>query len=298
MCAGLVGSNIDPMTEKPDAPNIEERLVFTHSTDNLPLAGVSIGRQGGQATALVWIHGGASNFYQRSYVRIGRDLAKRGFLFVSANTRGHDAYALMERGEETIPAGTCFERFDEAPRDIEAWVNLATSMGAERIVLLGHSQGASKVVLYQAERNDPRIVGLVAASPPTFGRPQPERIALAVQMVSDGRGAELLPHLEGSPVWNLVSAQTLFTREDILRHAFESETRQADITRVRCPVLLLHGEAEEFEPAWLKRVKANGESATLQVEMIEGADHNYSGVESRVAARIAEWVQSLAQVDR
>ena len=61
-------------------------------------------------------------------------------------------------------------------------------------LLIGHSLGALKVAHYQALRQDPRVVGLVAASAALpAARPNPDLVALSERMVAEGRGQDLLP---------------------------------------------------------------------------------------------------------
>lgn len=71
--------------------------------------------------------------------------------------------------------GSAWERLEEAPRDLAAWVDLAAPLGAGGVVLAGHSSGAQRVVLYQAERQDTRVVGLALASPDLRGVLPPRR---------------------------------------------------------------------------------------------------------------------------
>jgi alpha-beta hydrolase superfamily lysophospholipase len=274
-----------------------DKLVFTKSRDGLPLEGAVIAPEGSQGAdlAVVWIHGGASKFYERHYVTIGRELAIRGYPFLTGNTRGHDAFTLLWRGDEVIPAGGSFERFDEAPRDIAAWVDFAMTLGVRGVVLAGHSLGASKVVYYQAQQEDPRVQGLVAASPAVGWQSHPERVALAERMVDEGHGEDLLPHLEGSPRWNIVSAQMVLTREQIIRHAFDSDSRAPFIGDVKCPLLVLYGADEDVDEEWLETLRRNARSTTrVDIQMVDGAQHEYAGREHRVAQIMDAWMEILA----
>lgn len=271
-----------------------ETLVFTESTDGVPLEGALIAPEDGMSRdlAIVWIHGGASKFYERHYVHIGRELASRGYAFLTGNTRGHDAFTLLWRGGEAVPAGGSFERFDEAPRDITAWVNFAMTLGVRGVVLAGHSIGASKVAYYQGGQRDSRVKGLVAASPIVGWQAHPERVALAEQMVADGLGEDLLPHLEGTPRWNIVSAQMVLTRDQIIRHAFDSESEEPSIARVLCPILVLYGAGEEVGSDWLEKLRENSRSTShIDFQIVEGAQHEYAGQERDVAELITGWME-------
>ncbi len=269
-----------------------ERLVFTETSDALPLEGLVIApAQSSSNLAIVWIHGGAAKFYDRQYVEIGRGLASRDYTFVAGNTRGHDGFTLLWRSDGIMLGGGAFERFDEAPRDIAAWVDLAMEFGVRGVVLVGHSLGASKVVHYQAAQQDTRVLGLIAASPVPGWPSNPQRALLAEQMVRKGRGEELLPHLEGTPPWNIVSAQTVHSREEVIRHTFDSDARSPDIAQVRCPLLILYGEEEMVDPAWLETLRANAQSAaSVDTEVVERTGHEYAGQEGQVTAVIADWI--------
>src|SRR5579872_7175313 len=101
------------ISDRPMQEAYKESLVFTESGDGLPLEGAVIApaAPGGADLAIVWIHGGASKFYERHYVAVGRELAARGYTFVTGNNRGHDAFTLLLRGDEVVLGGASFERF-------------------------------------------------------------------------------------------------------------------------------------------------------------------------------------------
>jgi pimeloyl-ACP methyl ester carboxylesterase len=273
-----------------------EKLVFTESEDGLPLEGAVIAPANSEPAniAVVWIHGGASNFYQRHYISIGRELAGRGFPFIPGNTRGHDGFALLWRGDEVVAGGGSFERFDESPHDVAPWIDVAMGLGARGVVLAGHSLGASKAVYYQAVQQDARVLGLIAASPVVQWPSNPERVALAEQMVQEGRGEELLPRAEGTPKWNIVSAQMVATRDQVIRHVFDSDVKEPDVAQILCPLLVLYGaDEEDFDADWLETIRTNARSASrVDIQMIDGAGHEFSGQEGRVARLIQSWIES------
>ena len=69
-----------------------EELVYTASEDGLSLEGAVIAPAEGESRpiAVVWVHGLTGKFYGRTTVNIGRELAGRGYVFVTGNNRGHD----------------------------------------------------------------------------------------------------------------------------------------------------------------------------------------------------------------
>ena len=193
-----------------------EELVYTESEDGLPLEGAVITPVGGptRPLAVVWVLWLTGKFYGRTTMGIGRELAGRGYLFFTGNNRGHDFGTVYRTptGEPLILGGA-WERFDEAPRDIAAWVSFAVERGGRDVALLGHSLGALKVAYYQAERQDERVAALIAASPPTrAGRLRPDLVEQAERMVAEGRGQDLLPWGISPAGGGTVSAQTYLNR--------------------------------------------------------------------------------------
>src|SRR5437588_7977236 len=153
-----------------------EQLVYADTEDGINQCGVFIRPTEGSEARLpiIWIHGAWMHFYFPTYVRIGHELARRGFAFLSANTRGHDLGSLMFRSDmqgdaaEFVgarPGGYLWEVFDEQRADIRAWIDVCAQHGYERVVLAGHSLGAARVVRYQAREQDPRVQAMIAISP-------------------------------------------------------------------------------------------------------------------------------------
>jgi pimeloyl-ACP methyl ester carboxylesterase len=196
-----------------------EEQVYTRSEeDGVLLAGV-VTRPAEEATkdvAFLFIHGYPISATLPFTSNIGRGLAGHGYTFVAANTRGHDVGTwLFRRDDQPMLGGAWWELFDESQRDVGGWVSFAEQQGFRGVVLVGHSFGALKVVYYQAERQDLRVLGVVAAAPVmrphAWGaarRPTPERTRLAERLVSEGRGLDLLPWDPYEEPHGTASAQT------------------------------------------------------------------------------------------
>jgi pimeloyl-ACP methyl ester carboxylesterase len=160
-------------------------------------------------------------------------------------------------------------------------MKLLADRGASRFILVGQSLGTNRILYHQAERQDPRVRGLVLMAGPgnllewhirIFGR----RKALAVvaeaqQRIRDGRGTELM-QVDLGPVGtalysaaHLVSLRGPGTRSDPYRN----------IARVSVPILILHGTADRLvDPDVPERLKAAAVAARdVQLHMISGADH-------------------------
>jgi pimeloyl-ACP methyl ester carboxylesterase len=295
-------------------PASTEEIVYTTSEDGFLLEGLRI-RPGGETAndrppaAVVWIHGNAGRFYDYPYVSVGRALAGAGYAVISANTRGHDISAFVWRaagGRPTpwespqgmpVGAGSGWDALEEASRDLAAWVDLAGSESATgRVVLVGHSSGAQRVVLYQAERQDRRVTGLVLASADLTGFMPPGQLAEAQRMVAEGRGMEVLPAQPFAP-WYRQSALSVAGRHAVLSHMLESaDDAPATLARVTCPILALYGTKEPGgAQGMLQTIRARATAAAgVETRLIEGADHIYSGQEEELARTIGGWIGERA----
>jgi hypothetical protein len=106
-----------------------EELVWIESEDELELAGAVI-RPVGRAPrpgAVIWVHGATSRFYGPAHVRIGRELAKIGYVFVTGNNRGHHLGAnLLRRGGPQLGG-------DQLLGGSASWIRACRSSGSLRM---------------------------------------------------------------------------------------------------------------------------------------------------------------------
>jgi pimeloyl-ACP methyl ester carboxylesterase len=277
------------------APSHTEELVFVATEDGLLLEGIAIhpADASPSGAAIVWIHGNAASFSAPAYVRVGRALAALGHQVLIGNTRGHDIACMLWRVDKSLPSGggAGWERLEEAPRDLAAWVEMASALGAERVVLVGHSTGAQRVVLYQAERQDARVAGLVLASPALRGFLPPGELEEARRMVTEGHGFEVTPAQPWAP-WYRQSAETVAGKAALLSHMLDPDGNQpAIIAGIHSPILAFCGTLEPQSEGVLEAIAQQASSAAfVDREILADADHFYTGRETEAAALIARWV--------
>lgn len=284
-----------------------EQLVWVESEDGYVLEGAVIRPSGRvrQGRPIVWIHGLTGKFYAPTIVTIGRALAARGHVFVTGNNRGRDFGAILRTralpaqlptGQRLI-AGGAWELFEESPRDVAAWVGFAAGIGNGEVILLGHSLGSLKVPYYQAQRRDPRVKAIIAASPPLRAwRSSDAMREQAQKMEAEGRGRDLLAWDFMEAGAGTLSAQTVLGWDRANIDIYGERTPDPVIAKIDLPILAFYGteEASIGSAADLETVKRNAKSAPrVDTTMIAGSDHNYNGREREVAAVIADWVESL-----
>jgi dienelactone hydrolase len=293
--------------EKDTNAKFTDEIVYAQSEDGVPNAGVlfAASKNSAKPTAIIWIHGWGVNFYQPSYVKVGRALAQLGYTCVSVNTRMHDVgFNIGDRDGKRIRGGGYWGVASEEGRDIAAWIDFASRRGFERVVLVGHSAGWSEVRRYQAEKQDQRVVGLVSASGGFWAsteKPDAELLAQANRLVADGHGDELL-RLPNRRFASYVSAATYidnWTTPPELKDFFGRETANPAVTRIRCPMLAFFGTHDDVgtqkDLDLLRSTIKRQPSGPSHVDtmLIQNADHMYTGQESQVAQRIAEWSNGL-----
>lgn len=276
-----------------------EELVSTQTVDGLLLDGAVIRPAGADVKplAVVWIHGFTGKFYEPFIAHIGRELAGYGYTLVTGHNRGHHCGATMDRVDgQPMLAGGWWERLDQSPHDVAAWIDLAAGLGMRRVALLGHSLGAMKVPYYQAQRQDPRVAGVIVASPPLrAGRLSPQTIGRAEALVAQGRGEDLLPwgSLGG---FSTTSAETFLSWARILPAIYGPGTAEPAIAQIDCPIFALYGTEEEMvgTAADLETIRNAARSAVrVETRMFDGADHLYNGHETEVAAALSRWLDTL-----
>jgi len=223
-------------------------------------------------------------------------LAGRGYHGFVINTRGHDWIA--RAGNLTKFGGSAYENLEDCLFDFDGALDYLKQREYRRFVLLGHSLGAIKSIIYQGTRQRGDVVGIVSCSAPKqfyserIGR-QPvfrETIEKAETMVADGRGEELLSIAVGATP-GIFSARTHVDkygkddRNDCRPYA----------KRLGCPLLAIVGGAEPkfFHEYAQELVAAAGANSTYK--LVDGGNHFYNRHTAETVEIIYQW---LAQFDR
>lgn len=240
--------------------------------------------------AIVWIHGNTGVFHEHAYVLVARELAARGHAVVLGNTRGHGITNSIWNvaDDREVAGGSAWELLEEAPNDVAAWVDEAAQLGGGGVVVLGHSQGAAKVVLYAAERPDERVRGVVLASPDLHGH-WSEVVAEAERLAAAGRGDELLPPLMDAP-WYRLTAANVVSRVRVVGRVYAPD---GPISSVTAPLLAFFGGRDIGGEAELEAIRANAtRAATVETARLIAGDHVYTDAEVEAAELIAHWIET------
>jgi pimeloyl-ACP methyl ester carboxylesterase len=298
--------------ERMPAGRFPEQLVYVRADDDVVDGGVMFmpPKQSAESTAIIWIHGWGVNFYHPAYVKIGRALAERGYTCINANTRMHDiGFNIGETETMRVRGGGYWGVPSEQVRDLAAWIDFAADRGFKQVVLVGHSAGWAAVRLYQSEKKDKRVVGLVLASGgvrPGDVKPDSEMLEQATHLVVEGHGDDLL-RIPNRRFPSFISAATYLDEAGTPQEQndfFGIHTPNPAVTRIRCPILAFFGtNGDVGTEADLKLLQSSihrqrSGPSRVDIAMIKRADHMYTGEEAQVAQIISQWADSLSSVQQ
>jgi pimeloyl-ACP methyl ester carboxylesterase len=242
--------------------------------------------------ALVFVHGVAMNFYLPPLFLFGQELAARGYHCFVINTRGHDW--ICRAGNLTRFGGSAYENLEDCLADLDGALAFLTARGYRRFVLVGHSLGAIKSIIYQGTRRRSDMAGIVSCSAPKqfyserIAR-QPkfrELIEQAESMVSDGRGDDLMSVAVGATP-GIFSARTHLDkygkddRNDCRPYA----------KSLGCPLLAIVGGAEpKLFHEYAQEIVANA-GANATYEQVDGGNHFYNRHIAQIIEVIDRWLR-------
>ena len=284
---------------------VTEALVQARAEDGILNSGAMFSPANGSAKpiAVIWVHGNGVNFYSPTYLTIARELAMRGLTTITVNTRMHDLGNVAGyHGEMRIRGGSYWGVTSEQVRDLAGWIDFAKQRGFARVVLVGHSAGATAVQLYGAQRQDDRVAGIVLAS----GRFRPGtapgdsvRLKEAARLVAEGHGEEAVPTASRPTVTSAATLLDLANMGVMLTDFYGVEAANPPVTHIRCPILAWFGTkgdvgtAADLELLTSTLKRHSGGPSQVTTALIQNADHMYGGEEAQVAQTLVKWVDDV-----
>ena len=290
---------------------IKCELVQTTTPDGLHHHGLLFRPPDGGATWVIHVHGSCSNFYQESFINpLAEALTDVGVSLLAVNTRGHDAEAYVVGRSvgpqrESWQIGSRRDIFAECVHDLNGWMGFARDHGATRIILSGHSAGATKIAHHAATAEDDDLAGLIVLSP---GDPlaryrrradEPsldEHLATARQLAADDPAAmrpgrflsaaaflSMFDHLDQTGIF-------AFSDPDVMG--------RSNWPQIAAPSLVVFGGDDA---GYVTPIAQNIElleklrrpAAPLKIETVKKAGHYFAGSEDRLAKCVAAWVHEL-----
>lgn len=292
-------------------------LIQTWTEDGLGLPGFHLESEE-KDLCVLFVHGMASSFLSSPLGNnLGYPLQKEGIGFVYSHNRGFSYINdILTRDVDELGAtktkiiGAAYEDFSDCVLDIDAWVDKVLELGYKRIIILGHSLGATKCVYYLGKKKREEVVGFVMASSAdviglvTKAGYQPdyeELLREAKDLVSSGRGDQLL----SGKIWGayIVSAKTFLKQfvegcaADVLPIQKKSEHFDV-LEKIELPILCLSGGNDDTIIWSLEEDQKIIESRALAAKsfdrfIVPGADHLYTRKSQEVFKTIMNWVNKI-----
>jgi len=273
--------------------NVQTQLCTFKTSDNERLHGLLFTPADIPADlALVFVHGVAMNFYLPPLSVFGQELAARGFHSFVINTRGHD---WISRGGNLAKfGGSAYENLEDCLPDLDGALDYLKQQRYRRIVLIGHSLGAIKSIIYQGTRQRADVVGIVSCSAPRQFYSERvarqagfrELIEKAETLVEEGKSEELIPVGVGSTpgIFTARSHVNKYGRDD------RNDCRPY-AKRLGCPILAVVGSAEpNFFYEYAQEIVA-GAGPNGTCKLVDGANHFYNRHTPQMIEIIHKWLR-------
>lgn len=222
----------------------------------------------GNLPHVILLHGFKGFMDWGFFPAIARRIAERGFAVVRYNASGSGVGDDLESFTEAEAfARNTLSREIEDLENVRAWIRAGNIPGVDpgRASLVGHSRGGGLALIHAAEHGDCRCL-VTWAAVATFDR--------------FDEGAKALWRARGSlPILNARTGQELrldvSALDDLEEHQARFDVRAA-CRRLRTPVLIVHGTADESVPFPESRALSGAiDPRVLRVLEVPGAGHTF-----------------------
>lgn len=280
-------------------------VVRFNAMDGIRLTGLLSRGRGRRRTCILFVHGMMGSFASGVALALAR--YSDGADVFSVNTRGMGMVSGFSKASgskgrvKRYRIGTCLERFEDCVYDIGGAIRAARSLGYRNVVLCGHSTGCQKVAYYQYRKADSRVRALVLVAPSDDYNIARKRLGMKFaavgrrcrRMIKAGRGNGIMPDESGFSAQRLDSILNLGRAE---ARMFNYEGRLAEFASIKVPVLAIFGSLEDApRPVGecLELLRERAASARFKPVIVEGAGHNFEGMEKVLASTVCRWIEKL-----
>jgi pimeloyl-ACP methyl ester carboxylesterase len=288
------------------------RLIRFDTKDGVSLAGLLFAPKRRTAGAVIFIHGtgGSSVFESKRTARLGEAFTRHGIAFFPFNNRG--AQVIRRAGAEL--GGFGYERIRDCVFDLDAAIRELRARGYRDITLVGHSTGANKIAVYNhlKPRNFATRFVLLGGGDDTgllyaqLGAVRFRRALLkAREQIRARRGEEIVPPgISKLPMsWrsfydmaNPDGDYNVFPFLEVMKQVrLSRRPRFRFLRELRKPSLFLYGENDEYCFDDVPRCvaildEALGPKPNVELAILGGADHGFTGKEEELADVIVNWM--------
>lgn len=293
-----------------------KKVSFT-TEDNVKLDGLLYESNIDVKEVVISIHGMSSNCFKKRDDIFSEEFNKNNISYLCFNNRGHDFVASLSKyidGVKTkIIAGTSYEDVLDSYYDIKSAVKLMLDNGYEKINLLGHSLGSTKIVYTYNKlksENDYSILSKISSVIllSLIDIPQAMKYYLkdsyndimdySLQKEKENKLNELIPlELYGYPMSVKTFLRYYKYNEEIDFSRYGDDSYNFEkLNNITAPLFMRFGNQNEMilqkadDLVNLLNSKINNNN-NKSVAYIDGADHSYSGKELILAKEILDFIK-------
>ena len=253
----------------------------------------------GPIDAVLCIHGSGRAFYTAATANMANDLRNQGYGALALNTRGHDT-VWVDR-QSGVAEGNAYEILDTGRQDLRAGIDYLSSLGYQRIGILGHSMGAVKVAYYASVEDDSRVAAVIPVSPVRLScsyymesedaEEFRNNLETADQMEAEGRALDLF--YVDFPIKEVFSAAAYLDkhgpseRYNVIQHS----------PRIRVPLFVLSGSLETHTRLLdvpQDMITAAVNSPRAEYVVLEGGNHSLTNMMPEAGTAVLNWLASLS----
>ncbi|MCI8640387.1 MAG: DUF1749 domain-containing protein [Clostridia bacterium] len=296
--------------------NIE--TIFFKAIDEIKLKGMIYHSNKESKNILISIHGMATNCLKQRDEEISKEINQDNIDMLVFNNRGHDLINYINKitpeGRKDILGGTAYEDISECYYDILGAIKYCLNKGYEKIYLMGHSLGSTKIVyFYQRllKENEEKIIehikGIILLSLidipkalQVYLREEfPAMVTYAKNMKKEGMENQLMPEKSFiHPIsvktflsYSIENKDIDFARYSDIGYDFK------EINNIKIPLFMRWGNNNEMilqkAEDLCNNLKAKIKNKKLDIGFIDGANHNYSGKEKILSEQIKKFLKNL-----
>jgi pimeloyl-ACP methyl ester carboxylesterase len=255
------------------SPSVMQHTIRVRTGDGVRLSGIAVPAlpSGPAAVTFVVAHGFTHSVAREPFGRLVGWLRRFG-----------DVRALDFRGHGASGGGSAVGG-DPEVRDVDAAVRSARAAGARAVVTVGLSMGGG-AALRQAATGEHRPDAVVSVS------------AVSRWYVRDTRPMQRVHWLLETTVGRRVVAGALGLRLDVPWATVPPAPVQLVSAIAPTPLLLVHGDRDEYFPLEHFRTLAQAAGPAATVWVVPGMGHAESGMTAPLAERIGRWAQEAVGV--
>lgn len=252
------------------------------------------------------IHGMGSNCFKRRETIFAEEVVNAGKAYFCFNNRGTEYMVKFNQNDERLISGTTFEEILDSHHDISAAIEEVKKLGYEKINLIGHSLGCTKIVYWYNKVNINNqygissinllsLVDIVGCQKEYLKDKYDEVLQYAQKKQDEEKENQLMPE---ESFFNPISVKSYLRyfkyneKINFARYA-DSSYEFNELNNIKVPLFIRWGNVRELIIQTVNEVinilNDKIKNPNLNLGYIDGADHSFSGKEKEVIKQILEF---------